>query len=141
MQGTSQFVWCQTGIPSVDAQHRAMFRTIEDLLDANFHGHGPDQLDKTLKFLGSYIEYHFQCEATIMTARDYPDLADHLQHHAAFRLTFAEMQARVEREKTDPVRAAQLCEDLGEWLAAWLIEHIGESDRRLGEFVAASPQA
>lgn len=138
MASTNEFVWCRTGITAVDAQHQAMFRTIADLLDANFRGHGPDQLDKTLSFLAGYIDYHFQCEEAIMREHGYPFVEDHRGLHLAFRAHFVALSTRVQAEQSDPERATLLCDELGEWLAAWLVEHIGDADRRLGEFISAA---
>lgn len=138
MASTSEFVWCRTGITAIDAQHQAMFRTIADLLDANFRGHGPDQLDKTVTFLTGYIDYHFQCEETLMRERSYPGLAGHQALHAEFRTQFADMLARVQAVRHDHAEATRLSDELGEWLAAWLVEHIGDADRRMGEFVSAA---
>jgi len=117
----------ELGIEAIDAQHRRLFASVDDLLAAIGAGEA-DAVGPMLTFLRRYVLEHFADEQALMAAAGYP-LADvHAAEHARFAADLFDAQARYSREPKNPWLAAKL----GVGLADWLREHVLRSDAALG---------
>ena len=64
----------ETGNPTVDAQHKGLFRMVNELHSAIVEGKGKEAMGPTLDKLGKYVVEHFQTEEKLMTQKIHEDL-------------------------------------------------------------------
>ncbi|HVP66330.1 MAG TPA: bacteriohemerythrin [Anaeromyxobacteraceae bacterium] len=121
------------GVKLVDEQHQELFRRVNALLDAMLQAKGKDEVAQVLAFLKDYVVEHFGAEQKLMAQYKYPGLAQHKAQHDAFVKTF--LEAKAEFDEKGP--SGGLAIRLNSYLGAWLRDHIGSSDRAMGQFVAA----
>ncbi len=122
----------ELGIEAIDAQHRRMFASVDDLLAAIGAGEA-DAVGPMLTFLRRYVLEHFADEQALMAAAGYPLADAHAAEHARFALELFDVQARYGREPQSPWLAAKL----GVGLADWLRDHMLGSDAALGRHLRA----
>ncbi len=119
------------GVPAIDAQHQELFARAAQVEQAIGAGASSARLEKLLAWLQSYALAHFDAEERIMRQAGYPDLPRHLAEHSAFRRR-VELLLRLHEAEGDSVPMAQL---VLSFVRDWLVEHIGTSDRAVGEHV------
>ena len=123
-----------TGLPTVDEQHRNLVRLINRLADhVAFRADGL-VLDRLFDELTDYTVYHFTSEEAIW--REFmPD--DHYEvEHRKAHATFVQEVVRLRSELTTRPLISVAEEVLG-FLARWLASHILESDRAMAYTVHA----
>lgn len=121
------FNWNSTyelGIAAMDSQHQVLVQAINDLHDAMQAGKERNAAVQTILRLISYTKVHFESEEAFLTAKGYPEFADHRMEHHAFQkrvLDFhnAFLDGRV-------VLSAEVMQFMKEWLAG----HILVNDRK-----------
>ena len=118
------------GIPSIDDQHKELYRRIDALLVAMKQGRGKSEIDRTVIFLEEYVTTHFGDEERTMTQANYPALATHRREHTAFVNDLAKWKRKLEKGEN----ALTLMVDLQSRLTGWLNTHIGRADKEFGEF-------
>jgi hemerythrin len=123
MQWTKQL---ETGISSIDEQHKELFRQIDILLDAS----NKDRIAETLDFLGDYVKKHFGDEQVMHAKSKYPKAAEHKKYHDAFVITFKSLKDTYNRE--GPTLANRMAVD--KTLIGWLREHILVQDKDFAAF-------
>ena len=119
------------GVKLIDGQHQELFRRVNALLAAMEENRGREQVGKLLDFLKQYTVDHFGAEAKLMAQFRYPQAADHVAQHLDFVKTFLELHA--EFVKTGPTAA--LTVKLNRTVCSWLRQHIGSTDKQLGQFL------
>lgn len=131
------FVWnkrFETGLSSVDEQHRRLFELINRLGDLLMKG-AADELAAVIGELRTYARFHFADEERLWqqgcrnACLDAKALAAHLRRHAEFIDQLDRLWLR-----GDSVEAA---ERLYGFLSAWLVYHILGEDRGMAEAVTA----
>lgn len=109
-----------TGIESIDQQHRRIVDYMNDLSDANNAGN----LTTTNRVLNQLVEYtitHFAFEEELQEKAGYPFLRAHKRVHEIFTKRVAEYQKRAEAgENVAPEVLAML--------KIWLVNHIKGDD-------------
>ncbi len=123
------------GVPIVDEQHQELFARVNALLDAMMHKRGKEEIGHLVEFLQAYVVEHFGAEVKLMQRSGYPDRAAHERQHAEFVKTFLESKA--ELEKGGPTYALTI--KLNNYLTTWLVQHIGSTDKKLGEYLRTHP--
>lgn len=118
------------GHPDIDAQHQEIFRRGARLIEALRSGE-KGEVGPTVAFLSSYASTHFAGEERLMREAGYPGLAEHARQHQAFIEEFGRMVARFDERGATTLMAMEI----HNWLAAWLRQHLGETDRRMVEFL------
>jgi len=118
-----------TGVATVDEQHQALIKMVNDLREACLAGKGLDKLDQTLKFLGEYVVKHFAHEEDLMESRGCPSKEANKEAHAQFLQKYQEFVGRFEREGA----SVPLVLELQETAVKWLTKHICKVDARLRE--------
>ena len=118
----------ETGHAIVDAQHRAIFKAFNELLDAMNRGKGRDEVHRTLLFLDDYVRKHFSMEESLMKEFRFPEEAAHRALHQEFANRVAELMDLHQRGAAVTVSVMQA-------MRSWLLEHIEKSDKRLAKFV------
>lgn len=119
-----------TGVEWQDRHHKELFKRVSALLDAMSIGMGKDELDRIFTFLDSYFTVHFDAEEQAMSKYGYPEIVDHLREHTSFIDQVSALRREFASGPTSVlvVKVQRLVVD-------WLINHIGESDKKLGTYI------
>lgn len=139
MAGHEPIVWNDdlvTGVNEIDEQHRILVNTLNEA-NAKLVGNASlEFLEQITRDLLSYALYHFEMEEELMQEYGYRDdnAADaeaHLQQHRGFSGKVVAVR--------DGLKAGTLIsrEDLLTFLNDWLIQHILNTDKKLGAFIVA----
>ncbi len=123
----------ETGIDTIDDQHRELFSRFNRLLEACNAGKGRDEVLKVLLFLNDYIRSHFSAEEELQTRFSYPDYPSHQAQHNRFIQTVEELERQFKEEGTTIALVIQT----NHTMVNWLIQHIGKVDRDFAKFVRA----
>ena len=122
----------RVGNETIDRDHQALFKIINDFYDAFQESKMRRELLHILNELVTYSEGHFQREELIMAAHNYPLQEDH--HHLHEKL-YDTIYALNERLQNDP---RPLEREAIAFLKNWLTDHILLHDLALGEFIKKS---
>ena len=123
------------GIPEIDEQHRSLFEQATRFDAAVRSGLKGKERQELFSFLAGYANEHFEAEERLMREAGYPRLASHALEHAEFRRRLATLLPHWESEGD----SSALLMAVSGFLMRWLREHIGASDRAIGEFLAKGP--
>lgn len=121
------------GVDSIDAQHKQLFKIVNDLLDAMRVGKGKGEVAKVLGFLESYVIEHFGAEERAMAQQQYPGYAGHKAEHEAFIKDFLNLKGQ--HEAGGPNIALVI--EVNNRVCTWLRNHIAHTDKALGSFIAS----
>ncbi len=119
-----------TGVKWQDAQHKELFQRVNMLLDAMSVGKGKDEVKRLFEFLDEYFTTHFEAEQSAMKRYGFPGESGHRDEHTIFRNDIA----RIRQECSDVVTTAVVIRTQ-RYVVNWLLNHIGRSDKVLGEFI------
>jgi len=125
------FAWDEryaTGIPSIDAQHKALFQSARDLHEAVAAGTPDEVVARVLDHLVTYCRTHLEEEETHMDRLGFPDLPAHREEH---RKLMAQVYGLLERHASGE---AQVPLELAIFITRWLRTHIQEFDQRFADF-------
>ena len=122
----------ETGNTMVDAQHRELFATVNELHAAILDDNDVAVLGGILYRLQRYTAIHFGDEEDLMTEVGFPDR----ERHHGLHLELADQTA----DLTGKYLSGELClgTTLATFLRDWLTHHIGEEDRLLAEHIRAT---
>jgi hemerythrin len=124
-KGGEKMLWnkaLETGIPTIDDQHRELFRQVDILLDTSKQ----DRVPQTLKFLGDYVKKHFNDEQTLHLKSKYPKTDAHRKMHADFVNAYVKMAKEYESDSTN--KLATLLK-INKTVVDWLKNHIMIEDK------------
>ena len=119
----------ETGIASVDAQHRELFRLARDLYDASQAGSAKETVAGVLNRLITYCKTHFEDEEAQMEQLGFPGLQAQQEEH---RKLATRVYGLVEQYT---IGEAQVPEELSILVSQWLRKHIKEYDQIFADFV------
>jgi hemerythrin len=119
------------GIEMIDKQHQELFKRVNDLLAASGQGKGKDEIGNVVKFLESYVVFHFGAEERYMAQQAYPALAAQKQEHAKFLKDFAALKGEWQAQGA----SASVVMRMHTWLGDWLRNHIGKVDKAVGAYM------
>lgn len=114
------------GVPSIDAQHRVLFDTLNELHEAMLKGQAKALTGPLLHSMLGYTRGHFSAEEAMMAAANYPGLAGHRVRHRDLALQMEGYATRFERGEIT------LNVHLLHFLGGWLTNHIQQEDRAYG---------
>ncbi len=117
------------GVKQFDDHHKELIRIIAELRDSKNSGENHVYLKNLLFELLSYTKYHFTAEERLMEKFNYQQINEHRLEHK--KLT-EQVEQFLEKYSTG---AADLDEQLFDFLKKWLFEHILDTDKKLGEFL------
>lgn len=120
-----------TGVEEIDNQHKELFRRINNLLDACTQGKGKDEVLNTIRFLDDYVMVHFTAEEGLQKAYNYPDYTSHKALHAEFIKNISDIKKAIEKEGV----GLHLVLRTNRTVVDWLLNHIGQIDKKLGAFL------
>jgi hemerythrin len=119
----------------IDTQHKRLFQLADELHSAMTTGQGKAALGDTLSNLIEYTKHHFACEERLMQAHHYPDFATHKALHE-------DLTARVlEFQKNFTAGKSVMTVELFQFLKDWLSHHIGETDKKVSEYLKSEAAA
>ena len=122
----------ETGIASVDEQHKELFRQVEVLLDPS----QSDRAEATLNFLGQYVVKHFSHEEMLQAKSRYPKAAEHKKLHTDLIATYKGLRADMEK---NPGKQSLHVMKISRILMQWLAEHIKGADKEFAQYYKQQP--
>lgn len=122
-----------TGIELIDEEHRRLFEIIHDVNDLIHNDLLHDKFDGIMRLieeLRAYTERHFSDEEAYMQQIGYAQIDAQKRAHAAF----VERLTDIGLEELDSIddNQQEYLEELIQFLAGWLINHILKMDKRIG---------
>ena len=114
----------ETGIASVDQQHRKLFDMVNDLYDAMQQKRSKEAIGQILSRLIEYTGSHFAHEEQAFRSTAYPDEAGHKQEHTRLVEQVLALQTRFNGGE------AVMTQSVIEFLQDWLTKHIKGTDMR-----------
>ena len=125
------------GVDEIDRQHKILVNTLNEVATRISEYSGRRRIEQITRDLLAYAIYHFESEEQLIKQYGYdtaePEDADlHIRQHRGFSDRVIAMRAEAEEGKS--VSQAALLK----FLKDWLINHIGTTDRRLGQFIRAN---
>ena len=119
-----------TGIPSVDDQHKTLFKTVNEFQEGLIAGRAKEQLAQTLNALVDYTVKHFQTEEDFMKQHQFSGLAGHATEH---RLLLDEVGIFKAKWTENPAMVRPM--EVARFLGDWLTHHIHEMDFQYVKFL------
>ena len=119
----------EIGIADIDEEHHAIVENFEKLYLLMMSGQGHGFYTELLTFLNQYIETHFANEEAFQKSIGYDRIDEHVKRHQFFKEKILSM---IEAQ-TSPISNADLIK-LNLFIKDWLIQHILNEDKKLGEF-------
>jgi len=110
-------------IPEIDAEHRTLFRLVEELRTAR------RTRAELLQSIVSHIHGHFAHEERLMRASRYDALAWHKHQHDGAQRQVKRLVRRI--EEGDRKATAELVE----FLTGWLESHVPVADRMMAAYL------
>ncbi len=105
-----------TGDALVDDQHKKIFQIVNKFEEQVKAGTAEENIENTLKFLGTYVQTHFSYEEGCMNKHKCPVAEQNKQAHAQFLQDYATFQARFSSEGYTDILARTLLKITQEWL-------------------------
>ena len=121
----------ETGIVSLDNEHRKLIEEINRLYEAVRDKRGAEVLGDILQMLEKYTVDHFEHEEKLIAEYDYPGLEEHKKVHRDL------IQAVQELKEKSTSGTEDLARQLLKFLRFWVLEHIVEVDKKYGKFLEA----
>lgn len=121
-----------TGIPTVDDQHKTLFKTVNDFHEGLMTGRGREEMAKALEFLVDYTVKHFKTEEDFMQLHKY----DAFSAHRAEHLLLLEEVATFKEQWTKNAASVRPME-VARFLGDWLTHHIQQMDFEYVKFLKA----
>ncbi len=134
LEQRSYLVWkdeYNTGIGSLDRDHRKLLNLINQLQTASNHYTGEEFERNALDELIKYTRYHFVREEKLMEEYGYSELEPHRREHQAMVAEVTQMISHYEEDHDATIDA------LLNFLKSWLIRHISGTDQQYSEFLAS----
>lgn len=123
-----------TGVTEIDEQHMILVHTLNEASVKLAGSYSIEQLEQITQDLLAYALYHFETEETLMRENGYEELAPqeaalHLEQHRSFSGKVVAVRDGI--KSGNPIAPA----DLLAFLNQWLVNHILNTDKRLGAFL------
>ena len=119
------------GYEQVDSQHYRLFELLSELVGSCAEGKDVPGIGETLDFLVNYTVQHFCDEESLQVQYNYPDYARHKELHEKFKIAVGELVGRYAQSGS----AENLKQDINRVVVRWLISHIQQEDKRIGNHI------
>ena len=125
------------GVEIIDRQHRELIERIGEFQKACQEGKGVEKLEELYAFIVRYVEEHFRTEEELMARYGYDLAHEHTQKHQWFKKEFDSLKERLNALKgaSNIAEGLSLVMETASLLTDWFINHIGNMDKKLGEFL------
>jgi hemerythrin len=107
-----------------DEDHKKLFALINSLHDAMLAGKGAQVIQKVVKELADYTEFHFSAEEKLLEQAHYPDLGAHRVQHRVFVKKVQQFQQDLKTTTTGQAISVVT------FLKDWLTTHIKQADQQ-----------
>jgi hemerythrin-like metal-binding protein len=127
----SIFVWDDSialGIPTIDAQHKALFGWLNTLNEALKKGDGAEAVGEVIWKLISYVTEHFSEEERLMLSCNFPRLAAHRVEHDQFVKRLQDIQVSF-------IDGHEMGKGVLDFMVDWLVCHIKGTDQDYSRFI------
>jgi putative two-component system response regulator len=121
----------QFGVKAIDDQHNVIFDNIQYMLKSINTGKWGDEIEKIIKTLGDYVNYHFKFEEDYMVDNNYYAIIFHKQEHKRLKTNFTVIRVRL-REQSGSLGVTS---ELILQFAQEVIAHILIIDKAMCEFL------
>jgi len=115
----------------VDYQHKELYRTLSDLVEAGYTGKDFDAIISTMNFLIERTVKHFSDEEALQQSINFPDYQNHKKSHEVFKLKAAELREELKAKGGGNALLMKTVSTIGEWLT----NHIRKEDKKIGEYI------
>jgi len=119
------------GHPTIDAQHREIFKRFGVLLEACNQGRASESLQELFDFLDTYVHDHFSAEEELMNRYAYPDKMAHLAEHDEFVQRLEALKQELSATGITPLVLIRT----NKALIYWLTHHIRNVDSGLSTYL------
>lgn len=116
------------GIPTIDAQHKALFGWVNTLNAAIKNGDGAEAVGEVIWNLITYVTEHFSEEERLMLSCNYPGLAAHRKEHDQFVSRLREIQVEF-------IDGHEMGASVLDFMVDWLVCHIKGTDQGYSRFI------
>ncbi len=121
------------GVSRFDNHHKKLFNIVNNLHEMMKQGQGADVIEKSIRELVDYTEYHLTEEEKAMERIGYSDIVAHKRAHKVFTDQLHEAMREVDEGK-----AIFVVIKLSSTIVDWLVNHILVIDKKyLDEMTAA----
>ena len=114
-----QYEWSsepETGLPTIDDEHKQLVAALNDLLIACGHGRHKAELKKTVNSFVAYTVKHFSDEEAFLFQCKYPDYPQHKQLHGDFKAIATDLAERLLEEGASIALIAEAQPTIDDWL-------------------------
>ncbi len=125
----------RTGVLWQDLQHEKLINLFKKLSDHSLINSNPGFYTSTVGFLVMYASEHLSLEEGYMEKYGYPDQEYHINTHKEFIKKLKDF--RKEYQSYTPEAATILLDNIRDWI----LNHISENDKKLGEFISQKEKA
>jgi len=128
------YIWTKElaiGNSLIDAQHKQLVNSVNELMDACLRRKGRASLSATLDFLIDYTLKHFSDEENIQLQYRFPEYASHKRLHESFKVSVVELAQQLKAEGATVALVAKLNSNLG----GWLVNHLKVEDKKIGDHI------
>jgi hemerythrin len=87
-----------------------------------------------MKFIGEYVQMHFETEESIMRRLNYPHTAAHVQEHRSFTDRYLQLVDDIAQQRHSRL---YLGFQIQLFLFDWFVNHTTRTDRHLNRFIAS----
>jgi len=118
----------------VDSQHKELVKLVNELVYYCACDQMKDAVPTALSFLVNYAVTHFNDEEALQQRCGFPYYPQHKQMHEDFKVTVGGLVEKYTKQGS----TLSLKNDLYNVLAAWLVNHIINEDKKIGEYIKNS---
>lgn len=123
------------GITEMDKQHKYLLGIVNQFSEAMQSKSHELIIRELLPGLLSAAQKHFEDEEQIMREVEYPEIGPHRVLHLYLVEQLGNMTTRLQEGKVVPIYS------FVPFLEEWLIQHVQQEDKRLGDYIRSLPQA
>ncbi|MEI8396360.1 MAG: hemerythrin family protein [Rhodospirillaceae bacterium] len=117
------------GVQTIDEEHQLLIGVLNRIIESLGSPSQYAVVDRVLRDLFAYADYHFEHEEDLMMSYSYPDIESHRAEH----LIFISRLRQIDKGLSDGSAGV---EDLARFVMSWFVNHILKVDMILGKFLA-----
>jgi hemerythrin len=123
-----------TGVVWQDFQHRQLMDLFFKVKEAKAKKTGDDVFKYSLSFLAMYVNHHFKLEEEYMDIYYYPDTDLHKKEHKDLIKKIKSFRKNYTEHDEQSINKLLIT------LNDWILNHILENDKKLGEYIISCEQ-
>lgn len=120
----------EVGVPKIDAQHKELVNRLNAVVSMGAGAVSKEETQKTLNFLGEYIDRHFADEEALQKQSGYPKYEWHKAQHKIYIDEFQKLK----KEFAENGVSVKFTLDLNNSIVNWIVRHIKTVDVEFGKY-------